>query len=167
MDRSRDRENNQVSKEDVNNDAETCETFRVDGSHSLLEPLSGLIVWGTANRRHEGRQRFTRQFAVMGSIFSYGSAGSNQSVTGCLQKGDEPGGFTITGEDGKVWELQSKKVQLASHVGHTVTVTGSAGNRSTAEEQTTEGSEKKEHGQKEHGDLRVGSLKMISDTCSK
>ena len=45
-----------------------------------------------------------------------GSAGSNQSVTGCLQKGDEPGGFTITGEDGKVWELQSKKVQL-KHVG--------------------------------------------------
>ena len=96
-----------------------------------------------------------------------GPAGSNQSVTGCLQKGDEPGGFTITGEDGKVWELQSKKVQLASHVGHTVTVTGSAGNRSTAEEQKTEGSEKREYGQKEHGDLRVGSLKMISDTCSK
>jgi hypothetical protein len=25
----------------------------------------------------------------------------------------------------------------------------------------------KEYGEKEHGDLRVGSLKMISDTCSK
>lgn len=96
-----------------------------------------------------------------------GSAGSNQDVTGCLQKGDEPGGFTITGEDGKVWELHSKKVQLASHVGHTVTVTGSAGNRSKAEEQKTEASEKKEAGEKEHGDLRVSSLKMISDTCSK
>lgn len=96
-----------------------------------------------------------------------GSAGSNQGVTGCLQKGDEPEGFTITGEDGKVWELDSKKVQLASHVGHTVTMTGSAGNRSKAEEQKTEVSEKKEAGEKEHGDLRVISLKMISDTCSK
>jgi hypothetical protein len=96
-----------------------------------------------------------------------GSAGSSQSVTGCLQKGDEAGGFTIAGEDGKVWELHSKKVQLASHVGHTVTVTGSAGNRSTAEEQKTEDSEKKEAGEKEHGDLQVGSLKMVSDTCSK
>jgi|HubBroStandDraft_2_1064218.scaffolds.fasta_scaffold113103_2 hypothetical protein len=96
-----------------------------------------------------------------------GSAGSTQSVTGCLQKGDEPGGVTITGEDGKVWELESKKVPIASHVGHTVTVTGTVGNRSKAEEQKTEDSEKKESGEKEHGDLRVSTLKMISDTCSK
>ena len=95
------------------------------------------------------------------------AAGSNQSVTGCLQKGDEPGGFTITGEDGKVWELHSKKVQLATHVGHTVTATGSAGNQSKAHEQKIEVSEKKETGEKEHGDLRVSSLKMISDSCSK
>ena len=92
------------------------------------------------------------------------SAGK-QSVTGCLQKGDEPGGFTITGEDGKVWELHSKKVQLADHVGHTVTVTGSAGNRSKAQEEKIEANEKKEAGEKEHGDLRLSSLKMISDSC--
>jgi hypothetical protein len=93
------------------------------------------------------------------------SAGSKQSVTGCLQKGDEPGGFTITSENGKVWELHSKKVQLADHVGHTVTATGSAGNRSRAQEEKIEANEKKEVGEKEHGDLRVSSLKMVSDSC--
>src|SRR5215470_5735627 len=42
-----------------------------------------------------------------------------QNVTGCLQKGDEPGGFTLTGDDGKVWELTSSSdVNLADHVGH-------------------------------------------------
>jgi len=92
------------------------------------------------------------------------SAGK-QSVTGCLQKGDEPGGFTITGDDGKVWELHSKKVQLADHVGHTVTVTGSAASRSKAQEEKIEANEKKEAGGKEHGDLRVSSLKMVSDSC--
>ena len=93
------------------------------------------------------------------------SAGSKQSVTGCLKKGDETGGFTLTAEDGKVWELHSKKVQLAEHVGHTVAVTGTAANRSKAEEEKIEANEKKEFGEKEHGDLRVSSLKMVSDSC--
>src|SRR6266404_8146482 len=48
-----------------------------------------------------------------------------QSVTGCLQKGDEPGEFSITGEDGKTWGLHSNNVKLEEHVGHKVTVTGS------------------------------------------
>jgi hypothetical protein len=90
---------------------------------------------------------------------------TSQSVTGCLHKGDEPGGFTLTGEDGKVWELHSKKVQLAEHVGHTVTVAGSAGNRTKVQEEKIEANEKKEAGEKEHGDLRVSSLKMVSDSC--
>jgi hypothetical protein len=78
---------------------------------------------------------------------------------------DEPEGFTITGEDGKVWELHRKKVQLADHVGHTVTVTGSAAKRSKAEEEKIEANEKKEAAGKEHGDLKISSLKMVSDSC--
>ena len=93
------------------------------------------------------------------------SAGSKQSVTGCLQKGDEAGGFTVTGADGKVWELHSKSVQLADHVGHTVTVTGSTDKGSMTEEEKIEANEKKEAGDKEQGDLRVGTLKMVSDSC--
>jgi hypothetical protein len=92
-------------------------------------------------------------------------AKSRKSVTGCLQKGDEAEGFMITGKDGKVWELHGKKVQLAEHVGHTVTVSGTAANRSKEEEEKIEANEKKEFGEKKHGDLRVSSLKMVSDSC--
>ncbi len=92
-------------------------------------------------------------------------AKSSKSVTGCLQKGDEAEGFTITGKGGKVWELHSKKVQLAEHVGHTVTVAGTADSRSKEEEEKIEANEKKEYGEKKHGDLRVSSLKMVSDSC--
>lgn len=88
-----------------------------------------------------------------------------QSATGCLQKGDEPGGFSLTGEDGKVWELSSAKVDLSPHVGHTVTVTGSVAHKTKAQEVKLEKHEKKEVGDKEYGDLKVASLKMVSETC--
>jgi hypothetical protein len=45
-------------------------------------------------------------------------------VTGCLQKGDEENEFVITDKVGKKYELESKSVALAGHVGHTVTVKG-------------------------------------------
>jgi len=90
---------------------------------------------------------------------------SQQSVTGCLQKGDEAGGFTIAGNDGKVWELYGKKVQLSEHVGHTVTLTGSTVRESNSTEEKMESNEKKEASGKEYGDLRVDSLKMVSDSC--
>lgn len=92
-------------------------------------------------------------------------AGDQHSVTGCLQKGDEPGGFTITDKDGKVWELHSKQVKLGGHVGHTVTLTGSATNGSKEDEEKIEANEKKEAGGKEHADLHVTSLKMVSESC--
>jgi len=47
-----------------------------------------------------------------------------------VQKGDEPGEFSIQGEDGKVWGLKSSSVRLEEHLGHTVTVTGSASKES-------------------------------------
>src|SRR5262245_51948059 len=46
------------------------------------------------------------------------------TVTGCLQKGDEAGEYSITGEDGKMYGLRSKSVKLSEHLGHKVTVTG-------------------------------------------
>src|SRR5206468_86951 len=57
-----------------------------------------------------------------------------KTVTGCLQKGDEPGEFSITSEDGKTWGLRSTNVKLDQHVGHQVTVTGSAHRESKAQE---------------------------------
>ena len=85
------------------------------------------------------------------------------SVTGCLQKGDEPGEFAITGQDGKTYGLHaSKSVDLSKHLGHKVTVTGTMkpeseekGKHETKESQKTA----------EAGDIRVTSLKHISETC--
>jgi len=93
-----------------------------------------------------------------------------QTVTGCLQKADASGEFSITGEDGKTWGLRSTSVKLEQHIGHKVTVTGSTTNESAK----TEKAEEKKEGQvenaaskTEYADLAVTSLKMISDSCSK
>src|SRR5438477_9010744 len=92
------------------------------------------------------------------------SAGSKTTVTGCLQKGDEAGEYSITGEDGKTYGLRIKTVKLSQHLGHKVTVTGTLG----AESAETEKGEAEEHEKKEAaeaGDIRVTDLKMVSDKC--
>jgi hypothetical protein len=93
-------------------------------------------------------------------------AAHTQTVTGCLQKGDEAGEFSITGEDGKTWELHSTSVKLDQHLGHKVTVTGSTTQESKAEEKK-EGQVEKASSKQEYADLDVTSLKMVSDSCSK
>ncbi len=93
-----------------------------------------------------------------------------KTVSGCLQKGDEPGEFSITGADGKTWGLRSSTVKLEQHVGHQVTVTGSAHRESKAHEKAEErkeGQMKNAAGKEEFGDLQVTNLKMVSETCNK
>jgi len=90
------------------------------------------------------------------------STSGKTTVTGCLQKGDEAGEYSITGEDGKMYGLRSKTVNLSEHVGHKVTVTG------TLRAESAEKSEAEEHEKKgavEAGDIRVTDLKMVSDKC--
>jgi hypothetical protein len=91
-------------------------------------------------------------------------AAHTQTVTGCMQKGDEPGEFSITGEDGKTWGLHSASVKLDQHLGHKVTVTGSTTNESKAEEKK-EGQVEKASSKQEYADLDVTSLKMVSESC--
>ena len=97
------------------------------------------------------------------------TATHTKSVTGCLQKGDEAGEFSITGADGKTWGLHSKTVKLEKHVGHQVTVTGTPHRESKAEEKSEEnkGQMEKASEKAEYGDLTVTGLKMVSDTCTK
>jgi hypothetical protein len=92
------------------------------------------------------------------------SAASKTTVTGCLQKGDEAGEYSITGVDGKTYELSSKSVKLSQHLGHKVTITGTL----RAESAEKEKGEAEEHEKKEAteaGDIRVTDLKMVSDKC--
>ncbi len=87
------------------------------------------------------------------------------TVTGCLQKGVETGGYYIVA-DNKMWELSSRNVKLDEHVGHQVTVTGTVLHRSQSGEAKVADSEKSEAAGKDYGDLSVRNLKMVSTSCS-
>ena len=93
-------------------------------------------------------------------------AEKSQTVTGCLQKGDEAGEFSLKGEDGKTWGLRSTSVKLDQHIGHQVTVTGSTTHETKAEEKK-EGQVENAASKAEYADLTVTNLKMVSDSCNK
>jgi len=93
-------------------------------------------------------------------------AEKSQTVTGCLQKGDEAGEFSLKGEDGKTWGLRSTSVKLDQHIGHQVTVTGSTTHETKAEEKK-EGQVENAGSKAEYADLTVTNLKMVSDSCNK
>ena len=62
-----------------------------------------------------------------------------------------------------------KSIKLNEHVGHQVTLTGSAHPESKAQEKAEEKKEghvEKAAGKEEYGDLRVTDLKMVSETCT-
>lgn len=121
-------------------------------------------------------QKIVRLFAVIAFALAVGvcvapttsaqekPATGKTSVTGCLQKGDEPGEYSITGEDGKTYGLRSKAVNLSQHLGHKVTITGTLRPES-AEKEKGEAEEHEKKEAAEAGDIRVTSLKMVSDTC--
>jgi hypothetical protein len=92
------------------------------------------------------------------------STTSKATVTGCLQKGDEPGEYSITGTDGKTYGLRSKSVNLSKHLGHKVTVTGTLRPES-AEKEKAEAQETKSNEMTEAGDISVTNLQMVSDKC--
>ena len=81
-------------------------------------------------------------------------AGKPVTVTGCLQKGDEAGEYSIKSADGKAYGLRSRTVKLADHLNQKVTVTGKA----AKEENEKEKNEEHEH-------LNVTNLKMINNSC--
>jgi hypothetical protein len=97
--------------------------------------------------------------------------GSTRTVTGCVQKTDQPNEFLLIGNDGSSWEVRSDTVSLADHVGHTVTATGVVSN-STAhnmKEDTKDIAHDagiKKHNT-EHGHLKVTDVQMVSHSCSQ
>jgi hypothetical protein len=92
-----------------------------------------------------------------------------RDVTGCLSKGDSAKEFLLKGNDGSSWELQSSKVDLAEHVGHTVTVTGVVQNAKMHNMKEDAKDAAKDMGMKkdnsEEGHLTVTDLKMVSESC--
>jgi hypothetical protein len=88
------------------------------------------------------------------------------SLTGCLKQGTDAHGFYLVA-DGKMYEVMGKGVNLAEHVGHTVTVTGEPIKLPEAQESKKEAAENAEAGSNSYEDFRVTNLKHVSDSCSQ
>ena len=93
-------------------------------------------------------------------------ASPDMTVTGCVQKGDQPGEVSITAEDGRIWELHSTTTKLDAHINHKVTVTGAVTRDAKGADQKA-GEVENAAGKQEYGDLLVSSLTMVSKTCGK
>jgi len=105
--------------------------------------------------------------------FSQDTAASSQdksaevrTITGCLSAGEKAGEYNLLANDGSTWEIRSKTVKLAPHVGHTVTVTGKVWHPDMhgAKEKTKDAVDPNA---KEHGHLGATDVSMVSDSCKK
>ena len=120
-----------------------------------------------------------------GALTATAATGSNarvaDSATGCLQKGDKPDTYKLVGKDGKTWNVWSKKVSLAGHVGHTVTLTGDLMKddkmgmkddkmgkmKDTSMSKMGMGDSSKMSGMSmSSGSMNVTAMSMVSATCS-
>jgi hypothetical protein len=94
-----------------------------------------------------------------------------RTITGCLTRGDSAKEFNLTGNDGSTWEVRSSSVDLASHVGHTVSATGVVSNSTMHNMKEDTKDMAKDSGMKknnsEHGHLKITDLKMVSETCGQ
>jgi hypothetical protein len=122
-----------------------------------MSAILGLIVLGGA------------AFAAAAGKATHSTAGI--TLTGCLQKGDEPNSFLLTNATGAKadrWELigAPASLKMSDHVGHKVEVSGHAvGAGAAAKMEGKKGSkaEKAEEAGEHH--LQVRSLKHIAPTC--
>jgi hypothetical protein len=92
-------------------------------------------------------------------------AKQNTAVTGCVKQGSGPGDFYLTSSDGKMYEIMAHGVNLAEHVGHTVTLTGHSVKLSAEQESKKEATEKSEAGTSSYVDFQASSVKMVSTSC--
>lgn len=94
-----------------------------------------------------------------------------RTLTGCLQKAGGSNEYELVGDDGSTWEVRSDAVDLASHVGHTVTLTGAIRNPTMHGMKEDAKKEAQEHGMDksatEHGHMTVTNVSMVSSSCSK
>ena len=87
------------------------------------------------------------------------------SVTGCLVKGDEPKEVWLAEKDGRIYGLESSKIELNAHLGHKVIVRGYVLPEGK-EEAGEEAQKQNKTGKRETADFHVLKLKMISTTCT-
>jgi uncharacterized protein YdeI (BOF family) len=78
---------------------------------------------------------------------------SKVTVTGCLSQGSGTDEYTIKDQSGKTYGLMGSKVNLKPHVGHEVSISGTAA-KAPATGATSAGE-----------NVEVTDLKMVSTTC--
>jgi len=88
------------------------------------------------------------------------------SVTGCLVRGDEPREVWLAQKDGRIYGLESSKIELNAHLGHKVIVTGYVLPEGK-EEPGDETHKQNKASKRETADFRVLTLKMISTSCTQ
>src|ERR1700692_175839 len=96
-----------------------------------------------------------------------------RTVTGCLSQGDSADEFLLAGNDGSTWEVRGSKsgVDLAGHVGHTISATGVVSNttahnlKEDAKDAANDTGMKKDN--TEHGHLKITDVQMVSESCQK
>jgi hypothetical protein len=101
------------------------------------------------------------------------SKGDVRTITGCLTKGDSADEFLLTANDGSTWEVRNSKsgVNLASHVGQTITAQGVVSNAKAHNLKEDAKDAAKDTGMKknnaEHGHLKVTDVQTVSESCSR
>ncbi len=94
-----------------------------------------------------------------------------RTLTGCLRKGDSANEYELVGQDGSTWEVRSDAVDLASHIGQTVTLTGAVAHPAMHGMKEDAKQEAQEHGMDksatEHGHLTATNVSMVSNSCSQ
>jgi hypothetical protein len=90
------------------------------------------------------------------------SGGEQETVTGCIQRGDAVSQYKVATKDGAVWDLDSKKIKLSPHVNHTVTISGVV-----LETFDKAHPRKVVVNDNRKGILSVGKLTMVSTMCEQ
>ena len=88
------------------------------------------------------------------------------SVTGCLVRGDEPKEVWLAEKSGRIYGLESSKIELNAHLGHRVIARGYVLPEGK-EEPGKEAQKQNKTGKRETADFHVLTLKMISTTCTQ
>ena len=111
------------------------------------------------------------QTSSMGSQSSTGDTGSQKTVVGCLSSSN--GNYTLTGNDGKSYQLTGDTAQLSDHVGHQIQVKGNVLSASASSPGSSSGTSSAASGSSSSGSsssgqstLSVSSIKHLSTTCS-
>ena len=127
----------------------------------LLTSFTILTLWVGASSVAIGRPQDSQQK----DDAKHNRSAKVRKLTGCIGHGATDKDYTIDSADGSSWHIKSDAVDLAPHVGHTVTVTGTV-DHAKLHAAKEKGKTTKDESAPEHGHLTVTNLKMVSKSCS-